>query len=280
MNDYAFTYQGLSFGNGTQMQLEKAVGLEDLPPVKVGDVQRSQKPGSFAGVDYPDPRVIGIDLLIFDGATPIRTLLESLKAVTITVEGQTLLPLVFQVPGNTSRRVYVRPRRRLIPIDLDYSFRKAHAALEFLAVDPRIYDDTLTALSTTLPSGSAGLTFNATADFSFGGAVTGGFVTAINLGNYRAPWTATIPGPVTNPSIQHVGLGVALNFTGTVNTGESLVIDSDAQTVLLNGTASRYSWLNPGSQWFEVLPGTNTINFRAGSGAGGTNQFNFRSAWL
>jgi hypothetical protein len=81
-----------------------------------------------------------------------------------------------------------------------------------------------------------------------------------------------------NPSITHQEQGLTLLFNITLAAGDFLVVDSGARSVLLGGTASRYSTLAQ-PNWFDLSPLTsNTIRFNAASGAG-TLTFSYRNAW-
>jgi hypothetical protein len=40
-------------------------------------------------------------------------------------------------------------------------------------------------------------------------------------------------------------------------------VDFDAKTVVLNGTASRYSTLTTDSTWWEIAPGTVNVRYAA-----------------
>lgn len=57
--------------------------------------------------------------------------------------------------------------------------------------------------------------------------------TAVNAGNKATPFTLTITGAVTNPSVT-VG-GYTMTYTGTINAGSSLVIDTEKLTATLDG---------------------------------------------
>ena len=59
--------------------------------------------------------------------------------------------------------------------------------------------------------------------------------TATNAGNYETYPTIEIAGPVTNPSVTVNGINLA--YTGTVDEGDTLVIDCEDQTVYI-GTAN------------------------------------------
>ena len=119
----------------------------------------------------------------------------------------------------------------------------------------------------------------ALAPLAFSGTASGGQVVATNDGEFGAPWTAVISGPVTTPRIENVTTGATLTFNGTLGTGETLTISSLDRTVLLNGTASRYSWLTAGSSWFDLPAGSSTVRFAGVSGSG-SMDLSFRSVWI
>ena len=277
--DYTISYAGLTIGNGTAFPIMHADGLEDLPPLRTGDLSIGQRDGETPGIDLAAGRDITVDLIVFDTSPALAdyfTNIERLKAATVPSVEQVF---TYQVPGRLPRSLMARCRARSIPVSQDYQFRYGASSLAFHATDPRIYDAAFTSPSVGLPSASGGLTFNATANFVFGTAGTGGSLVASNLGNYPAPWVAQIFGPVVNPSITLAASGMTVNFSGTINAGDVLTIDSLARSVLLNGTASRYSLVVSPTQWFALPVGNSTIQFNAASGTG-TLTFNYRSVWM
>jgi phage-related protein len=58
--------------------------------------------------------------------------------------------------------------------------------------------------------------------------------TATNAGNVETFPTIEIAGPVTNPSVTVNGINLA--YTGTVDAGDTLVIDCEDQTVYIGTT--------------------------------------------
>lgn len=88
------------------------------------------------------------------------------------------------------------------------------------------------------------------------------------LGNERAHWTAAIFGAVTNPFLTINGVTINFNVNGGVNllAGQSLVLDSKARTIYLNGdpNSSRYDKSNfVAWTWDDVLlkPKDNLVRF-------------------
>lgn len=276
MADYQLTFGGLTIGAGTNIQILGATGLEDLPAVRSGDLDVGYMDGQVPGLDLASGREITVDVLVLDsGAGDYFTTIEALKAATVVASAESTL--TYQLPGRAARACRARPRRRSIPVDTQYQFRYGKGALQFYATDPRWYDTAFTAAAMSLPSATSGLTFPATASFVFGSAGTGGSVVVNNLGNYPAPWVATFTGPLVQPSLQ-LGSQV-VTFAGTLNAGETLVVDSLGRSVLLNGTASRYSWVTSTSVWWFIPIGSSSVQFNAASGTG-TCSFAYRSCWL
>jgi hypothetical protein len=274
--DYTVTFAGLTIGAGTSFPILNLDGIETLPDVRSGDLDRGYQDGQTPGLDLLTGRDITVDLLVMDsGVGDYFANVEKLKAATVPQASE--FALVYQLPSRNPRTLNVRARRRLLPVTPNYSFRYGQASILLHATDPRIYDASFTTLVTGLPTAATGLTFNAPAPFVFGSAGTGGSVLATNAGNYPAPWVATLAGPLTNPSIIRLDTGQTILWNSTLNVGETLVIDSLARSVLLNGTTPRYSATT--GQWFTLPVGNTTVQFSAVSGTG-TMSFAYRSTWV
>lgn len=247
-----------------------------FPRVRTDDRDRAQVHGLYGGRDLLGERRVPLELLVDTTSKTAALAARALLAQAFTPASADAA-LVWQEDG-VKYQLFGRPRLA----DPDIT-ELASGALEvscrFQANDPRIYSQVALSQSTGLAVAGTGLTFNATPNFSFGGAASGGFITALNAGNFPAPWTAQIIGPVTDPRIQLASTGQTLIMVGTVASGDVLNIDSLAKSILLNGTASRFSFLQPGSAWFDLAPGSNQIGFSATSGSG-TLAVGWRSAWL
>lgn len=95
--------------------------------------------------------------------------------------------------------------------------------------------------------------------------------TLTNAGNTETPLTIQITGPVTNPSV--VISPYTLTYTGSVNAGSQLTIDTEKLTVELDG-ANVLPNYSGGFPWLAV--GDTAV---AGA-AGGTTTFRYRGRWL
>lgn len=283
LTQYQFAYNGLTFGAGTDVQLVQADGLRALPGIRSSDLTRPRSDGSFAGLNFLDERTITLELLVsVTASAPWESVLEAVANAFLHISSPSaLLSLQFYLPGWAgARQVTCRPSKGSVPTTLEYAFHLAKILVEFSCPDPLIYDIITQTASCGLPNPLAGAPFPWAFPLSFG-ASSGGSINLVNAGNYATPVTFTIHGPCTNPKIINAATGQTLAFNITLANSDTLVIDTGAHTVILNGTASRYNTLVPGSAWFTLPAGSLTVNFNSGDGAAvtGTLSGAWASAW-
>lgn len=275
-----WSYNGLTFGEGTSVAVVESDGFDDLPPVRAADLSKSNAHGSFAGLDLLGERTMTLTLALLSGDRVAYDALVQRVVVAFSVQA-TELPLLCGDGGD--RLIWCRPRKVTLPRK-----REHHGAIipdgmvELAAVDPRIYAATPSPLTTGLSATSGGMTFNATFPLGFGSAGVGGAITATNAGAFPTDWVATIAGPVVNPVLDNLTTGQSIALAITLNSGDSLVLSSLPKTIILNATASRISTLQPGSAWWTLAPGPTLLRFRNNGAysAGASLNFTFRSAWL
>lgn len=133
--------------------------------------------------------------------------------------------------------------------------------VQLRAPDPRKYSLGPSTSGTFLPSMSGGRTYPLTYPRVYGVVGSGGIAAFENSGTYDSPGKIRIYGPITNPSIEHLELGVTMSFNVVIDQGDFLEIDLDARTILLNGSISRRSAMSNQSRWFTFQPATNTLRF-------------------
>lgn len=129
------SYNGLSFGAGTDYHVSGVEGLWDLPELRTTDLPKSGGTGYFVGRDRAASRTVILTLtLVAATAAAYDTLVTNLR--TATDPQTTDKPL--RLMGNT---VYVnaRPRRRIIPIATDRQQRIGVTTIEFFCADPTVY---------------------------------------------------------------------------------------------------------------------------------------------
>jgi hypothetical protein len=280
--DFELEFRDLLLGGDSAYSIVGITGLLDLPRISSADQQRLRRHGLHAADDFLLERsivvtfeVYGADETAFTAA--ITNLRNALRP------GIDEAPLVMQFPsicGGNKFRVNARVRRIDWPIGMEQLFRIPVMSVEFVSTDPRLFGNGLESTSASLPTAGGGMTFDLTFDLTFGATSTGGEITCINDGNFQAPVVFRIDGPVTTPRIIHNGLDKELKLNLTVASGDFILLDSESRTVLLNGTASRYSYLTSASSWFDLEPGTNQISFRGASIAAGSLTASWRDSWV
>lgn len=281
--NWQMEYRETLLGEGSPFALVQVEGLLDLPALQTADRLRLRRHGQTPGDDWAQSRSVVFQLEVdAEDTTELNSAMSTL--LDITRPGDPESPLTVQIPGvagGGKRRLNVRPRRRQVPINLDFFYGLPIATVEMVATDPRIYDATAWRLQTALPSGTGGLSFAATSPLYYEASSETGDVEAENEGTFPVSPVMRIDGPVTNPSITHLEKGYTLDFTITLGTGDYLLIDAESRSVLLNGSSNRYSTLSSTSQWWDLDPGANTIRFRsdANTEAAVLTAY-YRSAWL
>jgi tail protein len=274
--DYQIDFNGTVLGDGTPWEVMSWAGLEEFT-TRGSDIVLPTAWGAFPGSSYVDPKVVVITV---ESINPIdMLLLESALLPPQNSTPDTLVPIRWKFPNRDELMVYGRCSRRSRARDQASTLGLTRVTFEMEIPDPRCYSASLTQLSTSIATSSGGLTFAAPAPFVFGTGGVGGTVDAANAGTIETPYVIVFTGPLVAPTLEHTAQAKILSFTGTLAAGETLVVDSSARTVMLNGTASRYSWLTIASQWFTLQPGSNGLKFSGASGAG-TMQISYRNAWL
>jgi len=260
-------------GDGTVYDLVNIEGLAGAPPAVPSDRALAQRNGSIAGEDYLSARSIILTFeIVDDNSLTMTAKLDALaRAMGPTVDPE---PIAFWLPGVANSTVVTATahvRRRDVPIGIRFANGVARATFLLSAADPRLYGiyQTIVSVNAAGRSAGVGLTFPATFDLSFGGAITPGLAEVTNAGNFSAPFTFRIYGPVQDPVVTRSSDGAFLAFTKTLATAaDYLEVDTQNRTVKLGGITNNYNTLNADSTWFDLAPGLNELRLtRTGSGA-------------
>lgn len=235
-------------------------GWWGLPDVDVADDPKAQSlDGSYYTFGRYLPRTISLrgQILPLDGvankAVAARGTLN--RALAPLARSRVLLSVEEDDPKVSLVQLAGTPLTRI-----DKTTGQMTFDIVLRAVDPVKYSSMLHTDSTTLASTAPGRTYNKTFYYSYGGKTTSGVISATNKGSYQSDATFTITGPVTRPRIEHVEQGVYLEFNVVLGIGETLTINTRTKKILFAG-ASRRNTLTPGSRWFSLSPGLNTIRY-------------------
>jgi len=282
VSDWMGEYQLLAFGDSTAYSIAQIDGIVGLPDVTSGDRGVLLRHGLHAGDDYLSGRSVTLTLEVY-GATDaaIETAVQNL--LVAFRPGEDEAGLVFQIPGVANGNkflLWARPRRRSVPINLEWLHRIPIVTIEMEATDPRLYASAESSQALGLPTSGGGMEFPEVPNITFGNTSTGGEQSLSNAGSFSTSPTVKIVGPVTDPRLINVTSGDTFHWEGTVPSGSYLLVDMGTRTVLLNGTASRYSGLTSASVFWDLAPGASSIQYRANAYTASTATVTWRSAWV
>lgn len=245
--------------SGVEWLTEKLEGWEGAPAPTGKPEQNVRGDGTWSGEQYVGGRSVAASGWV---SAPTAALLED--AISRLNAACSLDDVPMHVIEQSGRARNARVHRSGEVI-VQTSDLEALWSIQVYADDPRKLHDAVSA-TTALPQSSGGLTFPVTFPLSFDATTNHGQVTLSNPGNEVGPVTIRIDGPCAGPVIRHENSGRTLVFASSLvlGSGEFLLIDMDARTVLANGQSNRRGYVySAGWSFFE--PGDNTWSFTAAS---------------
>ncbi|MGW3322509.1 phage distal tail protein [Streptomyces virginiae] len=239
----------LLLGPGTAYRWRTLDGWEDSPGLDSGTVNRSDAHGAYPGRLLAQPRTITLDEMV------IRTEPRRMGATVRALRAATALrddeqPLVVMLDDEPPLLSFARCLRRSIPVGVGgYAIGVVQgAALMFEATDPRRYSLVEQRAETRLAAGP---------------------LLALNAGDAASHPSITIRGPVSLPSLTNAATGAVVEYDVDLAIGETLLIDTAAGAVTVNGASSlNTSTARSGPELlFTLAPGTNALTFKAAPGS-------------
>lgn len=281
LTDWQMSIGSVLVGEGSPFSIVQVSGLLDLPDLRVEDRARLRRHGLRPGESFAGGR--SVEVVLEAAATTDAALREALVALSsATAPGAPEFQVTLRLPGVADGQevaFWARARRRSIPINLEFFYRLPLVTLELFATDPRLYSATEQTKNTSVQQVGAGMSFPETFPLVFGSLGSSGTITCRNDGNFDSPPVFTITGSATQPRIENLTTGKTMEFTGTVGSAETLTVDVDERSILLNGTPA-FPLLASGSEWIDLIPGPNIIRFRTFAGLTADLSVTWRSAWL
>lgn len=155
--------------------------------------------------------------------------------------------------------------------------------VSMICADPLIYSQTENAETATGAATVPGAAFPWAFPVDFGGGIGATLiVSATNAGNFDAPCVIRVWGPITDPQVTNDSVDESIYVDNLVLVaGEYIDIDTGARTVVKSDGVSYYDRVRfPGSDWFRLQPGANTIQLWGSGSSGGTEiDVTWRDAW-
>lgn len=270
--NYQYSYNGLTFGDGTVLMVDHAEGFEGFE-VRTSDSDQPRNDGAIRGLDYVAPRTVAFTLSL---AETTDTAFEAdwvLLRGVINPQRSVDYPLYFKRPGQVERYINCRPIQ-LVRVQEYLSFNQVgHPPLVFRAADPRIYASDSQQTSVTVFAGTAGgmdwpitdwpLDYTG-ATQNLGLAINNGSADAYPLIRFYGPTVGTC----TGVTLTNLTNGDVLAVSTTVSSGQVLSADMTAavtgantQIISLSGSNRYGSWTAPRSA-FRLSPGSNVLKFQ------------------
>ena len=145
-------FRDLLLGMGTDYNVTKLVGWEDLPPVDNGykhkPRQHGADPGLLLAQAHAVTATLDIDPLAGGGTAAARSFLRSRTGLGTDA---TLEPIAVCLDTGDIRIRYGQLKARNIPIGLGYEIAVRDAVLQWECPDPRLYGGTLQTVLARLP---------------------------------------------------------------------------------------------------------------------------------
>lgn len=269
-------YGEMLLGSGTPAGWLELIGWRDAPEASAADTPRPQSHGAYPGSVLADAVVVTFRFLL--RGTP-----ENKAAALAAIERYAPMDGVERMlaVNDCDDGVWFRMGRligRNIPQGKHFTHAPVEGSLQFLCADPRRYSLTENTGTIGIPVAEGGLDYPLVYTLEYGTTTGGAAVVGTNEGAVDTPLVATFRGPLTNPVLH--GPDWTMAFDITLVDGESLVVDTNEGTALLDGSTDRLYTIANLSDPLELClmhPGTNTLSLTATDG-NGVVDISFRDA--
>jgi hypothetical protein len=258
---YSFSFNNQTFGGaGSPYQILSVDGLESLPGVRNQDDNRGYADGMFSGRDFLAGRNISIIFNTFGtpGGASAQTNFNTIQSVLLP-QTQGTTPLYFKFPNSPTSEQFVNARVRALrtSVDPNYTYGYITSQVDFFCPDPNYYNNSnQSAVMAVLDP--VGRTYNRIYNLLYGNSTNSIQTTISNIGWATTYPTITLVGPIIDPILGNVTTNNYLNFTVTLNSAQTLVVDLYNKLVTLNGQPAR-NLLTSGT-WFAAPPGNSTFS--------------------
>ncbi len=281
--DGQIEWGGVLLGSGTAYRWLELTGLEDLPGIDSGNVSRPARHGSWPGIAYAQERTITWSSQVSTEPIDFGTAVRALRQATALSSDDVDAPLVIRTKGGEERLAYGRIRNRAIPNEKDAGIGRVKATIAWVCADPRLYSVDEHDTEIPQPSGGSGLTYPLIYPLDWGAGGESGSRLILNDGDTPSSPRIEITGPCTTPAVTLVASGRTIELDLTIGSGETVVIDTAAGTIEIDGADRLYALTarSVPPELFELPSGTTEVAFRAESfGGGATATIFWRDANL
>jgi len=256
-------------GANTPARFGSLDGWLELGDASLGDTPRPQAHGVYPGSVYSGSLSVTWNFIL------TGTLADRVAMVRTLEHYFPMDGVERPVAAHLGDEVWYRMARltgRSMPVDYTFpSVGATSCSMLLVCADPRRYATTEKTARAMQPTSDGGLAYPLAYPLFYGTATSGG-ATVTNDGSVATPLVIAFQGPLTDPSLVVSGdVTWRLGFNLTLADGESLVVDTSAGTVLLNGNADRLYLVDNDSDPLSACvlsPGSSSVALVAASGSG------------
>ena len=257
LSDWQFSLNSFTFsGPGSAFMITSVEGL-GAPNKRAQDIERGSHHGHLVGYDTFDRRIITISMYIkgTDSTTTrsyARQLMQAWQPVNPLYPQD--IQMNFKLPGANEMIVNGRPRRFDFGKMDRFKNNLIECTLEFVCLDPRIYDATYQSVTVTRGAG---------------------YISCPNAGTAPVWPTLSFNGPLTNPTLNNSSTGETLVYNGTLPSQDQFSVFTDTG---LSG--SGWAGLRAaGSRFPQLIPGTNSLALTDSSNSSGYVVVTYANAY-
>lgn len=262
-------------GGGTAAGWRELVGWRDTPGAQVSDSPRPQAHGAYPGDVFGDSLVVTYTYLLRGTPGEKVSHVDTIERYA-PMDGVERPLTVNDGAGPWFRMARVIGRQ--VPQDHNFEHGPLECSLQFLCADPRRYARVEKSATVTLPASLGGLEYPL--DYPLGyGESSSGALSATNAGSVPTPVVATFHGPLEDPVLTTGTWTMAFNIN--LVDGETLTVDTNQGTAMLNGNADRLYTLRNDSSPLErcfLPPGDTNLALLASSAGDGRLVVTYRDA--
>lgn len=252
----------MSTGQASRFRIRSLEGWEELPPARYDKHPRARAHGAHSSEVWADERLVTVEGYCWSSTERDQLLLE-LRAATTFDGGEE--PLAITVAGRTLTAQAQLLLARPMLLRGEWGVGRFGWIVQWRCPDPVRYgpesgDDT------GLPTSGGGLAYPTAYALSYGALGVTGQITLHNDGTADAGILATVTGPLLM-GWEVSAAGKRLRYETAVPAGQVLDVDTDAGTVLAEGTADRTAELTVADWLLVPAGGELTLQFVSLGGA-------------
>lgn len=241
-----------------------AKGLGELSN-RISAYDRPGEDGGMVTAAFAGQRLVTLEGLVKGtDAASFTTNRRALQALSYIQRDSNGLPLPRRLTITTldDEVVFVDAYVRKVMIGIEHN-NFAPYMVELVCPDPQLFIDGLVSSGYVSRPALGGVVYPVTYPAIYEGS-TGGYTTVTNDGNAGTWPVITLRGQMTNPSIRHAESGTVMQLNASLGASDYVIIDMKEKTIVLNGSSSYLYAKTDDSDWFSLVPGSNTVYFTTG----------------